>query len=83
MSTGSRILICDEPTRGIDVGAKAEVFALLGRLAERGTAILMISSEPKELVGMADRTLIMRNGTITGELSRQELSHEALLRAAS
>jgi ribose transport system ATP-binding protein len=83
MSTGSRILICDEPTRGIDVGAKAEVFALLGRLAERGTAILMISSEPKELAGMADRTLIMRNGAITGELSRQELSHEALLRAAS
>lgn len=83
MSTGSQIMICDEPTRGIDVGAKAEVFALLGRLAERGTAILMISSEPKELVGMADRTLIMRNGTITSELSRQELSHEALLRAAS
>jgi ribose transport system ATP-binding protein len=83
MSAGSRILIFDEPTRGIDVKAKAEVFALMGRLAAEGAAILMISSEPMELAGMADRVLIMRDHTITGELPRAALSHEALLKAAS
>jgi ribose transport system ATP-binding protein len=83
MSTGSRILIFDEPTRGIDVKAKAEVFALMGRLAAEGAAILMISSEPLELAGMADRVLIMRDHTIVSELSRADLSHEALLKAAS
>lgn len=83
MSAGSRILIFDEPTRGIDVGAKAEVFALMGRLAAKGAAILMISSEPLELAGMADRVLIMRGGTVAAELPRADLSHEALLKAAS
>jgi ribose transport system ATP-binding protein len=83
MSAGSRILIFDEPTRGIDVRAKAEVFALMGRLAREGAAILMISSEPMELAGMADRVLIMRDRTIAGELPRTGLSHEALLKAAS
>jgi len=83
MSAGSRILIFDEPTRGIDVGAKAEVFSLMGRLAAEGAAILMISSEPLELAGMADRVLIMRDHMIAGELPREKLSHEALLKAAS
>jgi ribose transport system ATP-binding protein len=83
MSTGSRIIVFDEPTRGIDVGAKADVFALMGGLAESGVAILMISSEPLELAGMADRVLILREHTIAEELPRAALTHEALLHAAS
>ena len=62
MSSGARILIFDEPTRGIDVGAKAEVFALMRRLVGEGAAILMVSSEMAELIGMADRVLVLRGG---------------------
>ena len=83
MSSGARIIIFDEPTRGIDVGAKAEVFALMSRLVAGGAAILMISSEMGELVGMADRVLVLRNGRITAELGREELSQEELLRHAA
>lgn len=83
MSSGSDVLIFDEPTRGIDVGAKAEVFTLMRRLASQGAAIIMISSEPPELSGMADRVLIMSAGRIVNELPRDALSHEALLRHAS
>ncbi|WP_421726132.1 sugar ABC transporter ATP-binding protein [Bauldia sp.] len=83
MSSQSGILIFDEPTRGIDVGAKADVFALMTRLAEEGAAILMISSEPAELEGMADRVLIMRAGRIVAALTDDEISQEALLRLAS
>ena len=79
MSSGSKILIFDEPTRGIDVGAKAEVFAIMSRLVEAGTSILMISSEINELVALADRVLVMRGGLIKTELSRDQLSQEALL----
>jgi len=83
LSSRARILIFDEPTRGIDVGAKAEVFALMGRLAAEGAAILMISSEMSELIGMADRVLVMRSGSIAAELDRQHLSQEALLSSAN
>jgi ribose transport system ATP-binding protein len=83
LSSGARILIFDEPTRGIDVGAKAEVFALMSRLVGEGVAILMISSEMAELIGMADRVLVMRGGRLTAELSRERLSQEQLLRNAS
>ena len=83
MSSGARILIFDEPTRGIDVGAKAEVFALMSRLVAGGASILMISSEMEELIGMADRVLVMRDGRIAAELARDELSQEELLRHAS
>ena len=79
MSSGSKILIFDEPTRGIDVGAKAEVFAIMSRLVEAGTSILMISSEINELVALADRVLVMRSGLIKVELAREQLSQEALL----
>ena len=83
LSSGARILIFDEPTRGIDVGAKAEVFALMSRLVSEGAAVLMISSEMPELVGMADRVLIMRDGQITCELARGEMDQQELLRNAS
>jgi ribose transport system ATP-binding protein len=81
--SGAKILIVDEPTRGIDVGAKAEVFALIDRLAQRGAAIIMISSEMPEILAMADRTLVMRSGRITAEYSRDEATQELLLKSAS
>jgi ribose transport system ATP-binding protein len=83
MSSRARILIFDESTRGIDVGAKAEVFSLIARLAGEGAAMIMISSELEELIGMADRVLVMRHGRISAELTREELSEQALLRHAS
>ncbi|WP_051329501.1 sugar ABC transporter ATP-binding protein [Geminicoccus roseus] len=83
MSSGASILVFDEPTRGIDVGAKADVFALMGELVQRGMSILMISSELNELIGMADRVLVMRGGRVSAELGRNELSQETLLRHAS
>lgn len=79
----ARILIVDELARGIDVGAKAEVFALINQLAERGVAIIMISSEMLELLAMADRTLVMRAGRFAAEYARGEATQELLLKSAS
>ena len=70
LATEPKLLIVDEPTRGIDVGTKAEVHRLLSELAGRGVAVLMISSELPEVLGMADRVLVMHEGRLTGELSR-------------
>jgi ABC-type sugar transport system ATPase subunit len=79
----SKILIFDEPTRGIDVGAKAEVFALMNRLTQRGVGIIMISSEMPEILAMADRILVMRGGQFTAEYQAGEATQEQLLRSAS
>lgn len=79
----ARILIFDEPTRGIDVGAKAEVYALMNHLTERGVGILMISSEMPELLAIADRILVMRRGRFVAEFSRGEATQQELLRSAS
>jgi ABC-type sugar transport system ATPase subunit len=79
----SKILIFDEPTRGIDVGAKAEVFALMNRLTQRGVGIIMISSEMLEILAMADRILVMRGGQFTAEYKAGEVTQEQLLRSAS
>ena len=68
----ARVLLFDEPTRGIDVGAKAEIYALMRRLADEGAAILMISSDLPEALGMADRLLAMRDGRVVGELARAD-----------
>ena len=68
LATRAQILIFDEPTRGIDVGAKAGIHELMRELARAGAAILMISSELPEVIGMSDRILVMRDGTIAGEL---------------
>ena len=68
LATKADVLLFDEPTRGIDVGAKAGIYELMRRLARDGAAILMISSELPEVIGMSDRILVMRNGTIVGEL---------------
>src|SRR5690606_8340027 len=83
MSSGARILIFDEPTRGIDVGAKAEVFAVMSRLVSEGASILMISSELNELIGMTDRVLVMRGGRVSAELPREDVSQQNLLHYAS
>jgi ABC-type sugar transport system ATPase subunit len=84
LATKARILIVDEPTRGIDVGAKAEIFAILDNLAaEQNVGIVLISSEMTELLGMADRILVMRNGEFTAEYKRGEATQELLLKSAS
>ncbi|MET9730160.1 sugar ABC transporter ATP-binding protein [Streptomyces sp. NPDC006458] len=77
-----RVLILDEPTRGIDVGAKAEIYQIIADLAEEGVAVLVISSELPEVLGLADRVVVMQNGRITGELDRREASEEAILALA-
>ncbi|MCG0238286.1 MAG: sugar ABC transporter ATP-binding protein [Firmicutes bacterium] len=82
LATDPQVLILDEPTRGVDVGAKAEIYRLINRLAEAGKAILMISSELPELLGMCDRILVMRAGRLVGEFSRSEASQEAIMRCA-
>ncbi|KIQ63898.1 ABC transporter [Kitasatospora griseola] len=77
-----KLLILDEPTRGIDVGAKAEIYRIIADLAEQGVALLVISSELPELLGLADRIVVMQNGRTTGELNRAEATEEAVLALA-
>jgi ribose transport system ATP-binding protein len=79
LGSGSRLFIVDEPTRGIDVGAKAEIFALIDQLVQQGAGVLMISSELSEIVQVCDRSYVMRDGRIAGHLSRQQLSEENIL----
>ncbi|MDW8442082.1 MAG: sugar ABC transporter ATP-binding protein [Caldilineaceae bacterium] len=78
-----RLLVLDDPTRGIDVGAKAEVFMLMEELSQRGVGILFVSSEMEELLAMADRILVLRQGQISAEYRRGEATEEDLLRSAS
>jgi ribose transport system ATP-binding protein len=80
LNAQSRFFIFDEPTRGIDVGAKAEIFTLLDRLVHEGAAILMISSEQTEIVHVCDRAYVMRGGRIAGELQRHELTEANIVR---
>ena len=68
----------DEPTRGIDVGAKSEIYALMGKLAQQGLAIIMISSELPEVLGMSDRILVISDGRMVAELSREEATLESI-----
>ncbi|MBF4570657.1 sugar ABC transporter ATP-binding protein [Plantibacter sp. VKM Ac-2880] len=83
LATEPSFLIVDEPTRGIDVGTKSEVHRLISELAGRGIAILMISSELPEVLGMADRVLVMHEGRITAELTREEATPETVMHAAT
>ncbi|MEO1980013.1 MAG: sugar ABC transporter ATP-binding protein, partial [Fuerstiella sp.] len=78
-----KVLLLDEPTRGIDIGAKQEIYALMEELAEQGVAILFVSSEMEEVIGMSDRTLVMHEGRITGELTRDELTEESIMQLAT
>jgi L-arabinose transport system ATP-binding protein len=77
-----KVLILDEPTRGIDVGAKAEIYHLIDDLARSGVAVLVISSELPEVLGLADRIVVMQSGRVTGELDRANASEEAILELA-
>ncbi|MFC4640344.1 sugar ABC transporter ATP-binding protein [Deinococcus hohokamensis] len=83
LATGPSVLIVDEPTRGVDVGAKAEVHRTLAQLAAEGLAVVMISSDLPEVLGMADRILVMREGELVGELPRQDASEEAVMYLAT
>jgi len=75
------ILILDEPTRGIDVGAKYEIYSIVNQLADEGKGILFISSELPEILGMCDRIYVMSEGRITGEVKREEASQEVLMKS--
>jgi rhamnose transport system ATP-binding protein len=83
LATDPQILILDEPTRGIDIGTKAEVHRIISGLAAQGLAILLISSELPEVLAMSDRVLVMHEGRLTGEFARDEASQEAIMRAAT
>jgi ABC-type sugar transport system ATPase subunit len=82
LATEPRVLLLHEPTRGIDVGAKAEIYQILNQLAARGIAILIVSSELPELIGQCDRIFAMHDGRISGEFSRLEANEERILASA-
>jgi len=77
------VLILDEPTRGVDVATKVEIYRIIGDLADRGVGILLISSELPEILGTCDRTLVMREGRLVGEFTRAEATEESLLASAA
>ena len=83
LATQSDIIILDEPTRGIDVGAKYEIYLLMNELVNMGKSLIMISSEMPELIGMSDRILVMYQGELMGELKVDEVSQENILKLAS
>jgi ABC-type sugar transport system ATPase subunit len=80
---GPRVLLLDEPTRGIDVGAKQEIYVRINELAQQGLAIVMASSELEELRGVCDRILVMHEGRITGRFSRADATAEAIMACAT
>jgi ABC-type sugar transport system ATPase subunit len=82
LATRPRVLLLDEPTRGVDVGAKAEIYRLIRTLVEKGMAVVVISSDLPEVLLLADRILVMRGGTIAGELRRGEATQEKVLAMA-
>jgi ribose transport system ATP-binding protein len=83
LATEPAVLLLDEPTRGVDVGAKEEIYALLDELARRGMAILFASSELEEVLGLSDRVLVVRDGRIQGELSGAACTEEAVMQLAT
>lgn len=83
LASDCKIIIFDEPTRGIDVGAKQEIYKLIAKLAEEGKAIIMISSEMEELIGMSDRILVLHEGQVSGELTKEDFSQARILDLAS
>ena len=77
------VIIFDEPTKGIDVGAKQEIYMLMNRLVAQGKAILMVSSDMEEILGMSDRIIVLHEGMVSGELQRDAFSQENVLHLAS
>jgi len=82
MLQNPKVLILDEPTRGVDVGAKAEIYHLMRNLTEQGVSIIMVSSDMEEVLGVSDRIAVMHEGSITGTLTRDQFSEEAIMRLA-
>ena len=80
--TNPTVLLLDEPSRGIDIGAKTEVFEIIHQLSEKGLSIIVVSSELKEIMAIADRIYILSNGKVTGELSGSEINEDTLVRAS-
>jgi len=78
-----RVLILDEPTRGVDIYAKSEIYQLVHRLAGQGVAVIVISSELPEVIGICDRVLVMREGSITGQLCGPDITQENVMRLAT
>lgn len=83
LSLDPRILILDEPTRGIDVGSKSEIYKLIRELADQGVAVLMVSSELEEIIGLSDRVMVMHEGRVTGILDRADVSEESIMHMAT
>ncbi|MBN71839.1 MAG: D-xylose ABC transporter ATP-binding protein [Gimesia sp.] len=83
LAMNPRVLLLDEPTRGVDIGAKEEIYTLMNQLASQGMAVLFVSSDLEEIRGISDRVLVMHEGQMTGELSRDELSEEAIMQLAT
>ena len=81
--TRPKVLLLDEPTRGIDVGAKSEIFEIMNRLAEQGYGVIFVSSELKEILAMSDRILVMSKGAVTGEFTHSEATEEKLVTASA
>ena len=81
--TNPKVLMLDEPTRGVDVGAKAEIFEITSRLAEEGYGVIFISSELKEILAMADRIIVMSKGVVTGEFTNEEATEDLLVAASA
>jgi ribose transport system ATP-binding protein len=82
LMAGSEIMIFDEPTRGIDVGAKGEIYRLIEQLAEQGRSIIVVSSELPEILRLCDNVIVMRGGEMAGQLARSELNEEAIMALA-
>jgi ribose transport system ATP-binding protein len=83
LATRPRVLLLDEPTRGVDIGAKQEIYRLMEELAADGVAVLFVSSDLEEILGMSDRVLVLHEGRLTGEISRADLSEEAVMHFAT
>jgi D-xylose transport system ATP-binding protein len=82
LMTEPKVVLLDEPTRGIDVGAKLEIYELVNRLTAEGKAVILVSSELPELIGMSDRILMLHEGRVGGEFAREEATQERLMEAA-
>ena len=83
LNAESRILLIDEPTRGVDVGAKSEIYKLIADLADNGATVIVVSSELPEVLGICDRILVMRSGKITGSIERKDATEELIMKYAT
>ena len=83
LAIGPGVLLLDEPTRGVDIGAKEEIYKLIESFVREGMAVLFVSSEMEEILGLADRVAVMHEGRLTGILDRSELTEEAVMRLAT